>query len=220
MSNQALQYDNGKFYYIEGGSTRIEVAPESEDTAMDLLFTFREENYELKEGIYPVQVKVNYKYTKKPPYRYAILSELEKVEMCSEELGYEGDSKSTKELIKEIWELWESMAESGELHIGPQFSANYKRLKAQIRQLSDIITERTHLLVRANEQISELDLANKMYKQDLEEAEKRIKELKNVSISLREVIANREDELDGAVKRIKELEQFRDSYQKAVTNEK
>lgn len=95
-----------------------------------------------------------------------------------EELGlYEGDSKSTKELIKEIWELWESMAECGELHIGPQFSANYKRLKAQIRQLSDIITERTHLLVRANEQISELDLANKMYKQDLEEAEKRIKEL-------------------------------------------
>lgn len=77
MKNQALQYDNGKYYYIEGGSTRIEVAPESEDTAMDLLFTFREENYELKEGIYPVQVKVNYKYTKKPPYRYAILSEVE-----------------------------------------------------------------------------------------------------------------------------------------------
>lgn len=47
----------------------------------------------------------------------------------------------------------------------------------QIKQLSDIITERTHLLVRANEQISELELANKMYKQDLEEAEKQIKEL-------------------------------------------
>lgn len=120
-------------------------------------------------------------------------------------------------MIKEIWELWESMAESGELHIGPQFSANYKRLKAQIRQLSDIITERTHLLVRANEQISELDLANKMYTEDLKASEQR---LENVSISLREVIANREDELDGAVKRIKELEQIRDSYQKAVTNEK
>lgn len=41
---------------------------------------------------------------------------------------------TTKELIKEIWELWESMAECGELHIGPQFSANYKRLKAQVEQ--------------------------------------------------------------------------------------
>ena len=43
-------------------------------------------------------------------------------------------------MIKEIWELWESMAECGELHIGPQFSANYKRLKAQVKQLIDTIT--------------------------------------------------------------------------------
>lgn len=57
------------------------------------------------------------------------------------------------------------------------FDFFWSEIESRNKQLSDIITERTHLLVRANEQISELDLANKMYKQDLEEAEKRIKEL-------------------------------------------
>lgn len=38
--------------------------------------------------------------------------------------------KST--LLKEIWQLWESMAECGELSIGPQFSAQYKRLKIEV----------------------------------------------------------------------------------------
>lgn len=39
-----------------------------------------------------------------------------------------------KELIKEIWNLWESMAECGELQIGPKFSANYKALKERVAQ--------------------------------------------------------------------------------------
>lgn len=41
---------------------------------------------------------------------------------------------STNELIKEIWSLWESMAECGELSIGPKFSQQYKELKALIEQ--------------------------------------------------------------------------------------
>jgi hypothetical protein len=40
-----------------------------------------------------------------------------------------------KELINELWSLWESMAECGELKIGPQFSANYKRLKGKVSEV-------------------------------------------------------------------------------------
>ena len=36
------------------------------------------------------------------------------------------------ELIKELWGLWESMAECGELTIGPKFSEQYERVKKQI----------------------------------------------------------------------------------------
>lgn len=42
--------------------------------------------------------------------------------------------ESTKELIKELWQLWDSMAECGELSIGPKFSAEYKQLKARVEQ--------------------------------------------------------------------------------------
>ena len=69
--NQALQYDNGKYYYIEyyieGEATRIELAPESIEIAEDLLVKrYRFPVYsnggelspQITEGIYPVQVKV------------------------------------------------------------------------------------------------------------------------------------------------------------------
>lgn len=39
-----------------------------------------------------------------------------------------------KELLKEVWSMWESLAECGEIKIGPQFSANYARLKGLVRE--------------------------------------------------------------------------------------
>lgn len=36
------------------------------------------------------------------------------------------------ELIKDLWTLWEDMAECGELKIGPKFKANYERLKKKV----------------------------------------------------------------------------------------
>ena len=42
--------------------------------------------------------------------------------------------KETEQLIKELWSLWESMAECGELHIGPKFSKEYALLKARVEQ--------------------------------------------------------------------------------------
>lgn len=83
MKTQALQYDNGKYYYIEGGST--------EDLAVRLIARF---NPPLKKGvnaifqegvIYPVQVKVEIveRLIDFPGYhctgeikQYAILSEV------------------------------------------------------------------------------------------------------------------------------------------------
>jgi len=38
------------------------------------------------------------------------------------------------ELIKELFSLWESMAECGQLTIGPKFSAQYKRLKIDVEE--------------------------------------------------------------------------------------
>lgn len=42
---------------------------------------------------------------------------------------------SLKELNGNLWSLWESMAECGQLSIGPQFSASYKKYKEQIENL-------------------------------------------------------------------------------------
>lgn len=42
--------------------------------------------------------------------------------------------KETEQLIKELWSLWESMAECGELHIGPKFSKEYADLKLRVEQ--------------------------------------------------------------------------------------
>jgi len=42
------------------------------------------------------------------------------------ELEHELDQ--AKSLVNEIWSLWESMAECGELSIGPKFSKEYKEL--------------------------------------------------------------------------------------------
>lgn len=36
-------------------------------------------------------------------------------------------------VINEIWSLWESMAECGQLSIGPKFSAQYDRLKIEVQ---------------------------------------------------------------------------------------
>ena len=46
--------------------------------------------------------------------------------------------ENTNELIKEIWSLWESMAECGELSIGPKFSKHYAQLKVRVEQKLDI----------------------------------------------------------------------------------
>lgn len=39
------------------------------------------------------------------------------------------------ELIKELWSLWENLAESGEISIGPSFSDKYEGLKSKIESL-------------------------------------------------------------------------------------
>jgi hypothetical protein len=39
-----------------------------------------------------------------------------------------------EQLVKDLWQLWESMAECGELHIGPKFSAQYKELKKRVNE--------------------------------------------------------------------------------------
>ena len=96
--NQALQYDKGKYYYIEyyieGEATRIELAPESIEIAEDLLVKrYRFPVYsnggelspQITEGIYPVQVKVEIIESDEILYvnpeanmkQYAILSEVE-----------------------------------------------------------------------------------------------------------------------------------------------
>ena len=38
-------------------------------------------------------------------------------------------------LIQELWGLWESMAECGELSIGPKFSKNYNSLKNKVTKI-------------------------------------------------------------------------------------
>lgn len=46
--------------------------------------------------------------------------------------------ENTNDLIRQLWELWESMAECGTLSIGPKFSKNYTRLKTQVEQKLNI----------------------------------------------------------------------------------
>lgn len=43
----------------------------------------------------------------------------------------------TKQLIKELWSLWDSMAECGELHIGPKFSKQYEELKKRVDKATE-----------------------------------------------------------------------------------
>ena len=53
------------------------------------------------------------------------------------------------DLLKELFSLWDSLAECGELHIGPQFSAQYKRLKIDV-QMEILNAEESVLRRRAN----------------------------------------------------------------------
>lgn len=44
------------------------------------------------------------------------------------------EPETRDDLLNELWSLWESMAECGELKIGPKFSANYERLKRRVSE--------------------------------------------------------------------------------------
>jgi chromosome segregation ATPase len=48
---------------------------------------------------------------------------------------YNKEIEALKQLTKNIWGLWESMAECGELTIGKQFSESYKKHKEEIEKL-------------------------------------------------------------------------------------
>jgi hypothetical protein len=51
-----------------------------------------------------------------------------------------------KELLNDLWDLWEKMAECGELHIGKSFSKTYDMLEKKVnlinfnQELNDAIT--------------------------------------------------------------------------------
>jgi len=49
--------------------------------------------------------------------------------------NYNFKIQKLEELQKEIWSLWESMAECGELRIGTKFSKQYDRLKNNMKEL-------------------------------------------------------------------------------------
>ena len=42
------------------------------------------------------------------------------------------DARKYKDLIKELWAMWENMSEAGELKISVGFSDRYERLKKQV----------------------------------------------------------------------------------------
>lgn len=49
-----------------------------------------------------------------------------------------GEVFMNAELIKELWTLWESLAECGEIHIGPGWIKKYNELQVRV---SDVITK-------------------------------------------------------------------------------
>ena len=64
----------------------------------------------------------------KPTNRYTVTELINK----SAELYADSVARDKDKLIKQLWQLWDSMAECGELHIGPKFSQEYKQLKTRI----------------------------------------------------------------------------------------
>jgi len=63
-----------------------------------------------------------------------------------------------KKLIKELWNLWESLALCGQLSIGPNFVKQYNELKAQVEQKLNI-----HNVVRGGYNETEFFKRTKKY---------------------------------------------------------
>jgi hypothetical protein len=47
--------------------------------------------------------------------------------------GYKECQEEVKPIMIKLFSLWESLAEAGEIHIGPEFSENYNKLKQAIK---------------------------------------------------------------------------------------
>lgn len=47
-------------------------------------------------------------------------------------------TEEEKELINKLWQLWEHLAEAGEIHIGSNFSKNYDKLKTEVDKINEI----------------------------------------------------------------------------------